>query len=95
MKITRPSRIYSICFWVSMPLITFSLMYILYDERIWTDWKVWVVTWPIIYFIGYISFFAHVQYDAVIRKKLPSLQQTGKRILWDLAVNLLIMTPSV
>jgi LytS/YehU family sensor histidine kinase len=78
-----------------MPLITFSLMYILYDERIWTDWKVWAVTWPIIYFIGYLSFFAHVQYDAVIRRKLPSLQQTGERILWDLAVNLLIMTPSV
>lgn len=95
MKIVKPPRIYSICFWASMPLITFALMYILYDERIWTDWRVWAVSWPVIYLIGYFSFFAHVQYDAVIRKKFPSLQQTGKRILWDLAVNLLIMTPSV
>ena len=95
MKIVRPSKIYNICFWVSMPLITFSLMYILYDERIWTDWRVWVVSWPIIYFIGYLSFFSHVQYDAIIHAKFPSLQQTGRRIIWDLAVNLLIMTPSV
>ncbi len=95
MKIVKPSRIYTVCFWVSMPLITFALMYILYDERIWTDWKVWVVSWPIIYLIGYLSFFGHVQYDAVIRKRFPSLQQTGKRIAWDLAVNLLVMTPSV
>jgi sensor histidine kinase YesM len=78
-----------------MPLITFALMYILYDERIWTDWRVWAVTWPVIYLIGYISFFAHVQYDHFIRLKFPALQQTGRRILWDLAVNLLIMTPSV
>jgi two-component system LytT family sensor kinase len=95
MKIIKPSRIYSLCFWTSMPLITFALMYILYDERIWTDWRVWAVSWPVIYLIGYLSFFIHVQYDAVLRKKLPSLRQTGKRILWDLAVNLFVMTPSV
>ena len=95
MKLAKPSRLYLQCFWISMPLITWSLMYILYDERIWSDWKVWVVTWPIIYFIGYISWRMHVQYDWYIRNKFPSLQQTGKRVFCKFAVNLLIMTPSL
>ena len=95
MKLAKPSKIYSQCFWLSMPVITFALMYILYDERIWQDWKVWAVTWPIIYFLGYLSFRAHVQYDSAIRLKYPSLQQTGKRIIYEIAINLFVMTPSI
>ncbi len=95
MKFAKPSAVYSYCFWISMPFITFALMYILYDERVWTDWTVWVVSWPIIYVLGYLSYRAHVQYDFVLHQKLPSLQQTGKRLFFMIAINLLVMTPSV
>ena len=95
MKFAKPSAVFSYCFWISMPFITFALMYILYDERVWTDWTVWVVSWPIIYVLGYLSWRAHVQYDFILHKKLPSLQQTGKRLIFLIAINLLVMTPSV
>jgi two-component system, LytTR family, sensor kinase len=95
MKWVKPSRFYMQCFWLSMPMITGSLMYILYKERIWSDWRVWAITWPIVYGIGYISWRMHVQYDWFLRNKYPSLQQTGKRVFYKFAVNLLIMTPSV
>lgn len=95
MKLAKPSKFYTVSFWLSIPFIAFSFMYILYDERIWKDWTVWAVTFPLIYFIGYFSWRTHVQYDYLLRTKFPSLQQTGKRIWYKLLVNLLVMTPSV
>ena len=95
MKIIKPSKISFTEFWLSMPFITFVYMYILYDERVFSDWKVWAVSYPIIYCIGYVSLRMHVQYDYSLRKKYPLLNQTLKRALYKLAVNLLVMTPSV
>jgi sensor histidine kinase YesM len=70
-------------------------VYILYDARMWTDWRVWAVTYPIVYILGYGSWFAHVQYNEYVDRKFPSLQQTLKRNLYKIGVNLLVMTPSV
>ncbi len=95
MKIAKPTKLYVNGFLVSMPFIVLSYQYILYDERIWKDWKVWAVTLPLIYFIGFFSWRTHVQYDYFLRTKFPSLQQTGKRVLYKLLVNLIVMTPSV
>jgi two-component system, LytTR family, sensor kinase len=95
MKLAKPSKLYTFSFWLSMPFITLSFMYIIYDERIWKEWKVWAVTFPLIYFIGFFSWRSHVQYDLFFRNRFPSLQQTGKRVLYKLMVNLLVMTPSV
>ncbi len=95
MKLAKPSTFYVWCFWLSMPLITLAWIYILYNERMWTDWRVWAITYPVIYAIGYISWYSHVQYNELVTKKFPSLEQTGKRVLYKIGVNLLVMTPSV
>ncbi len=95
MKFAKPKKFYVWCFWISMPLITLVWMYILYDDRTWTDWRVWAVTPPIIYFLGYFSWFAHVQYNEFVERKFPSLEETLKRNLYKIGVNLLVMTPSV
>jgi sensor histidine kinase YesM len=78
-----------------MPVITFTLMYILYGGRIWRETAVWLVTFPVIYAIGTISWYLHWQYDHFLRQRFPTVQQTGKRVVYKLAVNLLVMTPSV
>ena len=95
MKFAKPKKFYVWCFWLSMPLITMAWVYILYDERMWTDWRVWAVTYPIVYLLGYGSWFAHVQYNEYVDRKFPSLQQTLKRNLYKIGVNLFVMTPSV
>lgn len=82
-------------FWIPMPFIAFSMMYIFYGERIWNDWMVWAVTFPILYIIGYFSWLLHIQYDFYIHDKLPSLDQTPKRVLLNFGVNIVVMTPSV
>lgn len=95
MKFAKPKKFYVWCFWISMPLITLAWIYILYDDRMWTDWRVWAITIPIIYFLGYFSWFAHVQYNEFVEKKFPSLEETLKRNIYKMGVNLLVMTPSV
>lgn len=95
MKFAKPKKFYVWCFWIPMPLITLAWIYILYDDRMWTDWRVWAVTTPIIYFLGYFSWFGHVQYNEFVEKKFPSLEETLKRNVYKIGVNLLVMTPSV
>jgi sensor histidine kinase YesM len=82
-------------FWLSMPLISFTFCYILYDRRVFEEPGIWLVAFPIIYFIGYLSFRMHYVYDAFIWRKYPSLAETRKRIMLKAPVNLLVMTPSV
>ncbi|HKO79167.1 MAG TPA: histidine kinase [Chitinophagaceae bacterium] len=95
MKRIKPKKLHVWSFWLPMPLITLTWIYILYGGRMWTDWKVWAVTVPIIYTIGYFSWYGHVQYYWFVTNKFPSLEQTVKRVLYNLGVNLLVMTPSV
>ncbi|MGG9964200.1 sensor histidine kinase [Ferruginibacter sp. SUN106] len=95
MKLVKPPKIQVCSFWLSMPFIVLALMYIMYDERIWAEWKIWAVTFPLIYIIGFFSWYSHSQYDHFLKSRFPSLQLTGKRVLFKLLVNLFIMTPSV
>jgi two-component system, LytTR family, sensor kinase len=95
MRFYKPPKIYVQGFWLSMPFITFALCYIMYGQRMFNEWKPWVLGYGIIYTIGFVSWYCHAQYDQWMRRKLPSLEQTGKRVLYKLVVNLLIMTPSI
>jgi two-component system, LytTR family, sensor kinase len=95
MKLVKPKKLHAWTFWLPMPLITLTWMYILYGGRMWTDWEVWAVTVPIIYTIGYFSWYGHVQYAAFVINKFPSLEQTGKRVFCLAGVNIFVMTPSV
>lgn len=95
MKLAKPPRAYVLGFWFSMPFITFALCYILYGGRMFREWQIPAVTFPIIYFIGYFSWRAHSLYDLWLRKKFPSLEETKKRVFYKLASNLMVMTPSV
>jgi two-component system LytT family sensor kinase len=95
MKLAKPPKIQVYSFWISMPMIITALLYIMYGERIWLEWNIWAVSVPVLYAIGFVSWYGHSQYDHLLRTKLPSLQQTGKRLMFKLLVNLFIMTPSV
>ncbi len=95
MKFPKPPLHQYIGFWISMPFIVFALSYIMYEERMFYDWRPWTITYPLIYGIGYISWRSHYVYDYYLRNKFPSLDQTNKRLLYKIPVNLLVMSPSV
>ena len=78
-----------------MPVITLMWNAILYPGHFLTDWRAWAFSWPIIYGIGIVSWYLHIQYDHAIRRRFPSLKQTSKRIFFKAFTNPLVMTPSV
>ena len=95
MKIPMPPSYQLVGFWLSMPFITLVYVYIFYGDRMFVDIRPWLITYPIIYAIGYASFRMHYVYDHYIRTKYPSLKDTRKRVLFTMPVNIFVMTPSV
>lgn len=95
MKFHKPPRYQVVGFWLSMPFITLALCYIMYDDRLWREINIWLIAYPMIYAIGFISWYSHSIYDNMLRIRFPSLKQTRIRVYLKFAVNLLIMTPSV
>lgn len=95
LKFSRPWKSQVAGFWISMPFITLAYNAILFPGTFLTDWRVWAFSWPLIYGIGIVSWYLHIQYDHAVRGRFPSLRETGKRIAYKALTNPLIMTPSV
>jgi two-component system LytT family sensor kinase len=95
MTFPRPPKYQATSFWLSMPLISLAFCYILYGERIFTDVRIWLVPWSIIYFVGYFSYRMHYWFNHTVQQKYPSLKDTYIRVLWKVPLNLFVMTPSV
>ncbi|MBO9573880.1 MAG: histidine kinase [Chitinophagaceae bacterium] len=95
MKLYRPPGYQLNGFLISMPFITWGWNYILYGDKLYSDWRIWVVSFPLIYLIGVISWYMHYQYDHFLMTRYPSLNQTGKRIFFKLFIYVFVMTPSV
>jgi two-component system, LytTR family, sensor kinase len=95
MKLFMPPKHKWQLFLFSMPLIDVVLNLVLYKERFWTDVNVWLVSFPLLFVIGFLSWYSHACYENFIEKKYPSLHQSRKRITWKAMVVILIMCPSV
>lgn len=67
----------------------------MFENRIWLDPLIWVLSMPLMFLLSTLSMNWNVMFDHWIEKKLPALQQTQKRILWKTLVTVFIMTPSV
>ena len=78
-----------------MPFITLAWNGILFPQAFISDWRVWVFSWPLIYAIGIVSWYLHIQYDLFIRHKFPGLRQTRQRIFFKTLTNPFVMTPTV
>jgi two-component system LytT family sensor kinase len=95
MKWSKPSSVEIISFIVSMPFIILAYHLIFYPDTVFSDWRIWVFSFSLIYVIGIPSWYLHVQYVHLVRRKFPELKDTGKRVIFVMFVNLLVMTPSV
>ncbi len=70
-------------------------MDIMYNDRMWSDWKVWLVTLSIVTAMGTVTFLIHTQYEYFIQHKFPSLEQTKYRVFFKLVENLVVITPGI
>lgn len=81
MKSFKPTRLQLYSFLASMPVIDFLINYIMYDERFFRDWKIWVISFPLIFKLGMASWAGHTIIGNGIKKRYPGLQHTKTRIL--------------
>ncbi|ULQ53174.1 sensor histidine kinase [Flavihumibacter fluvii] len=95
MKFFKPHRLEWYSFLFSMPLVAVAANLILYKERFWTDIRVWLISFPLIFVIGTLSWYSHTCYDNFIENKFPELNQSRLRIGWKAMVIFLIMSPSI
>jgi hypothetical protein len=94
MKWVKPNKIEILSFLVPMPFIVLAFHHIFYPDTVYTDWRIWAFSLPLIYIIGLSNWYLHVQYEHFVQRKFPELRHTGKRILFGIFVNLFLMTPS-
>lgn len=80
MKIVTPTRLQLYSFMASMPIIDFLLNYILYDEMVFEDARIWLISFPLIFAIGILSWGTHVIISHLIRVRYPSLKDSAIRI---------------
>lgn len=95
MKWIKPPKLEIYSFIISMPLIDIAWNLLFYKDRLFTDPKVWYISFPFLFLIGIGSWFLHVQYTSNIERLFPGLDQTNRRIFWKVMVFLFVMTPSV
>ena len=77
----KPTKLQTYSFVASMPIIDFLLNYIMFDDRIFHSINIWLVSFPLIFVIGIISWGTHVLISEKIRINYPGLNQSGVRIL--------------
>lgn len=78
-------------FLLSMPVIDIGINQILYGERLWSEWRIWAVSFPLVFVLGFASWYARITASAKVEKKYPELHQTWTRLRFRLLVCLLSM----
>jgi len=63
----KPTKLQTYSFVASMPIIDFLLNYIMFDDRIFHSINIWLVSFPLIFVIGIISWGTHVLISEKIR----------------------------
>ena len=69
----RPTKLQTYSFVASMPIIDFLLNYIIYDDRIFHNINIWLISFPLIFIIGLLSWSTHVMISEKIRINYPSM----------------------
>ena len=77
----KPTRVEWISYFALIPLLAFALNYLLFDERVFTDYRIWLLSFPIIILISLISWYLHIVAMHWYRLQYPELNQTPKRLL--------------
>lgn len=93
--LARATRVQWYSFLLSMPLIGLALNHILYGERVFQDYRVWLIAFPILWILGLLTWYGHVLYDNMIQTRYPEITQGRKRVFLKSLVVVLVMSPAV
>lgn len=86
-------KVYSFLF--SMPIIDIAVNQILYKERLWWEWQIWAISFPLIFILGFFSWYVRITNSAKAEKKYPELNQTWQRMRFKLGICCMSMVSTV
>lgn len=91
----QSNRIQWYSFLASMPLIDLGLNHIFFQDDLFHDYRIWLISFPLIWIVGLATWYGHVLYDNWTQRKFPEIKQSGRRIVAKCGVVLLVMTPAI
>ncbi|MBC7849832.1 MAG: histidine kinase [Chitinophagaceae bacterium] len=94
-KWMKPTGLQVFTFMASMPIISVLLNYIMFDARLFNEGKIWLISFPLIFLLGFLSYRGHVLIGNYTKYRYPALNQTRKRILIEVFCLLPFMSASV
>ncbi|HUP11619.1 MAG TPA: histidine kinase [Niastella sp.] len=86
-------KVYSFLF--SMPIIDIAVNQILYKERLWQEWRIWAISLPLIFILGFFSWYVRITNSAKAERKYPELKQTWRRMRYKLGICCISMLSTV
>lgn len=95
MKIRSVPRLKVYSFLFSMPIIDIAVNQILYRERLWKEWQIWVLSFPLVFVMGYFSWYTRIHASAKTERKFPELSQTWQRIRIKILICCISMVTAV
>jgi two-component system, LytTR family, sensor kinase len=94
-KFEKSTKVEWYSFLASMPLIDLGLNHILFKERLFHDYRIWVISFPLIWVAGIVTWYMHVMYSHAVQRKYPELSQSTRRVIVKCFVNIFVMTPAI
>lgn len=91
----KPTRVEWYSFLASMPLIDLGLNHIFYGDAIFRDYRIWLISFPLIWALGILSWYMHVVYAHAVQNRFPEISQSRQRIIVKCLNSLFVMTPSM
>ncbi|MDF2188407.1 sensor histidine kinase [Paraflavitalea sp. CAU 1676] len=82
-------------FLLSMPVIDLAINQILYGARLWSEWRIWALSFPLVFVLGGLSWYSRITASGRIDKRFPELDQTWKRLRYKMLLSVLSMMTSV
>lgn len=77
----KPTRLQLYSFLACMPIIDVLLNYIMFEDRLFWSWDMWLVSFPLIFIFGFGIWRGIVQIGNYIKHSYPALSQTTTRII--------------
>lgn len=95
MKPIKWTRLQLFSFLAPLPFIITMLHLIMFEDRMWREPKIWLLSVPLMLVFAFFSYNAHIGYDHIVERRYPALNQTKQRILAKALVTVFVMTPSI
>lgn len=76
----KPTRLEWVSFVTVMPLLCLLLNYLLFGERQFHDYRIWLFSYPIVIIQGFVSWWCHILVMHWLRIGFPNIRQTGLRL---------------